>query len=51
MNIAAAPEPVYRLMESNADALEAIEVLMATAQHDIMIFDASPQLLRTRDFA
>ncbi len=50
MNTVAIPEPVYRLMESNADALEAIESLLAVAQHDIMIFDASPQMLRSRDF-
>lgn len=51
MNIVATPEPVYRLMESNTEALEAIESMFAMAQHEILIFDGSPQLLRSRDFA
>ncbi len=49
-NSPALPEPVYRLMESNADALSAIENVIATAAREIRIFDVRPATLRERDF-
>ena len=44
-------ETRYRLMDSNTEALAAIESVVALAQHELCIFDVSPQALRTRDFA
>ena len=44
------PEKIYRLMTNNADAREAIEAVVGTAQRELRIFDASPRTLREREF-
>ena len=44
------PDPVYRLMESSHEALNAIDEVIAAANHEIRIFDVSSQSLRGRDF-
>lgn len=44
------PEIVYRIMESNSDALIAIESVVAIATGEIRIFDTRPSTLRERDF-
>ena len=44
------PEKIYRLMTNNADAREAIETVVGTAQRELRIFDVSPRTLRERDF-
>ena len=42
--------PVYRLMDTNADALVAIEQVVNAAQRELRIFDATPRTLRDRGF-
>lgn len=44
------PDIVYRIMESNGDALTAIDSVVAIARHEIRIFDTRPSTLRERDF-
>lgn len=43
-------EVIYRLMDSTADALDAIDTVVHAAQHELRIFDVSPHALRNRDF-
>jgi hypothetical protein len=49
-NLQTVPEPVYRIMESNGEALTAIESVVGSATHEIRIFDSKPTSLRERDF-
>jgi hypothetical protein len=44
------PDIVYRIMESNGDALTSIESVVASATREIRIFDSLPSTLRDRDF-
>ncbi len=44
------PEKIYRLMTSHADAREAIDMVVAEAQRELRVFDASARSLRDRDF-
>lgn len=44
------PEKVYRLMETNQEALEAIEQVVGAAQRELRIFDTSPRALSDRGF-
>jgi hypothetical protein len=41
--------PAYRVMNTNAEAREAIATLIASAKQEIMIFDRTPITLRERD--
>ncbi len=42
--------PVYRLMDTNADALVAIDQVIGAARRELRIFDASPRTLHDRGF-
>lgn len=44
------PECVYRIMESNSEALAAIESVVAIAKQEIRIFETRASTLRERDF-
>lgn len=44
------PDIVYRIMESNGEALTAIDSVVAIATREIRIFDTRPSTLRERDF-
>lgn len=44
------PTHVYQLMETNAEALSAIETVVNAAQRELRIFDATPRNLRDRGF-
>ena len=44
------PDVIYRIMESNGEALAAIESVVASATREIRIFDTRPSTLRERDF-
>ncbi len=44
------PEIVYEIMESNAEALSAIDKVVTNATRELRIFDAQPATLRERDF-
>jgi len=44
------PERMYRLMASNADAVDAIEQVINAARRELRVFDASPRTLRDRGF-
>lgn len=46
----AVPERIYRLLDSNADANEAIELVVSAARQQLRIFDATPRTLRDRGF-
>ena len=50
MTTAGSPTHVYRLMETNSEALSAIETVVDAAQRELRIFDASPRNLRDRGF-
>ncbi len=43
-------EKVYRLMETRRDAHTAIDEVLGQARREIRIFDASPKLLKDREF-
>ena len=45
-----APERIYRLMDTNADAGEAIESVVGAARREIRIFDVDPRTLHDRGF-
>ncbi len=42
--------PVYRLMDTNADALVAIEQVIGLAERELRVFDATPKTLHDRGF-
>jgi hypothetical protein len=42
------PEPVYRMMDSNSDALIAIDEVFANATREVSVFDVSAKSLRER---
>ena len=47
------PQPrakIYRLMDSQSEAHQAIDEVLAHAKQDLMIFDQSPKALRERGF-
>ena len=44
------PDVIYRIMESNGEALAAIESVVACARREIRIFDTLPSTLRDREF-
>lgn len=44
------PKIIYQIMESNAEALLAIDQVVANATRELRIFDAQPTTLRERDF-
>ena len=44
------PAKIYRLMESNADALGAIEQVVNAAQRELRVFDATARTLHDRGF-
>ncbi len=44
------PTKIYRVMDSQAEALEAIDQVIAHAQQELMIFDQSPKTLRDRGY-
>jgi hypothetical protein len=44
------PDVVYKIMETNGEALAAIENVVASATREIRIFDSMPTTLRDRDF-
>ena len=44
------PARIYRIMETNADATDAIEQVVSAAQRELRIFDATPRTLRSRGF-
>ena len=43
-------EKIYRLMETKSDARVAIDEVLSLAQREIRIFDASPKLLKEREY-
>ncbi len=45
-----APERIYRLMDSQAEAKTSIAEVIAHARHELMIFDQSPTTLKEREF-
>lgn len=50
LNAQPAPDVTYRIMESNGEALIAIESVLASAKREIRVFDATPSSLREREF-
>ena len=44
------PEKIYRLMETRSEARDAIDEVLGMAQREIRVFDASPKLLKEREY-